>query len=199
MGETKKKTTRRKRTEGGKASEKPEVKEKKPRFSDLDQYLFGQATHYEIFWKMGAHPDRVDGKAGTWFTVWAPHAQEVSVVGDFNNWTPGVHRMELTGNDGVYELFIPGVTEGVLYKYCIKARDGRLLFKADPYAFAAEKRPGTASKVARIDGYKWGDDRWMENRKNFDPKTSAMTIYEVHPGSWMKHPWSEANPEGFYN
>ena len=199
MGETKKKTTRRKRTEGGKASEKPEVKEKKPRFSDLDQYLFGQATHYEIFWKMGAHPDRVDGKAGTWFTVWAPHAQEVSVVGDFNNWTPGVHRMELTGNDGVYELFIPGVTEGALYKYCIKARDGRLLFKADPYAFAAEKRPGTASKVARIDGYKWGDDRWMENRKNFDPKTSAMTIYEVHPGSWMKHPWSEANPEGFYN
>ena len=80
MGETKKKTTRRKRTEGGKASEKPEMKEKKPRFSDLDQYLFGQATHYEIFWKMGAHPDRVDGKAGTWFTVWAPHAQEVTLI-----------------------------------------------------------------------------------------------------------------------
>ena len=107
--------------------------------------------------------------------------------------------MELTGAGGVYETFIPGVTEGALYKYCIRTFDGRLLYKADPYAFAAEKRPGTASRVARIDGYQWGDDRWMEKRKAFDPKTSAMTVYEVHPGSWMKHPWSEANPEGFYN
>lgn len=194
MGETKKKTTR-----GRKMPAEVPVQEKQPRFSELDQYLFGQATHYDIFRKMGAHPDRVDGKAGTWFTVWAPHAQGVSVVGDFNNWTPGVHPMELTGQNGVYELFIPGVTEGALYKYCIKARDGRLLYKADPYAFASEKRPGTASRVARIDGYKWGDEKWLEKRKEFDPKTSAMTIYEVHPGSWMKHPWSEANPEGFYN
>lgn len=194
MGETKKKTTR-----GRKMPAEAPVQEKQPRFSELDQYLFGQATHYDIFRKMGAHPDRVDGKAGTWFTVWAPHAQGVSVVGDFNNWTPEVHPMELTGQNGVYELFIPGVTEGALYKYCIKARDGRLLYKADPYAFASEKRPGTASRVARIDGYKWGDEKWLEKRTEFDPKTSAMTIYEVHPGSWMKHPWSEANPEGFYN
>ncbi len=116
---------------------------------------------------MGAHPDRVDGKAGTWFTVWAPHASDVSVVGDFNNWTPGVHRMERTGEGGVYELFIPGVTEGALYKYCIKTRSGSLVYKADSYAFASEKRPGTASRVARIDGYKWGDDSWMEKRKSF--------------------------------
>lgn len=198
MGETKKKTAK-KISVGKKQQTAPPDEKKQHRFSELDQYLFGQATHYEIFRKMGAHPDRVNQKAGTWFTVWAPHAKEVSVVGDFNNWTPGVHLMELTGAGGVYETFIPGVTEGALYKYCIRTFDGRLLYKADPYAFAAEKRPGTASRVARIDGYQWGDDRWMEKRKAFDPKTSAMTVYEVHPGSWMKHPWSEANPEGFYN
>lgn len=198
MGETKKKTAK-KISVGKKQQTAPPDEKKQYRFSELDQYLFGQATHYEIFRKMGAHPDRVNQKAGVWFTVWAPHAKEVSVVGDFNNWTPGAHPMELTGTGGVYETFIPGVTEGALYKYCIRTFDGRLLYKADPYAFAAEKRPGTASRVARIDGYQWGDDRWMEKRKAFDPKTSAMTVYEVHPGSWMKHPWSEANPEGFYN
>lgn len=95
MGETRKKASERKSVKKNTGS--PAAEEKKFRFSDLDQYLFGQATHYEIFWKMGAHPDRVDGKAGTWFTVWAPHASDVSVVGDFNNWTPGVHRMERTG------------------------------------------------------------------------------------------------------
>ncbi|MCI5648137.1 MAG: 1,4-alpha-glucan branching protein GlgB [Fusicatenibacter sp.] len=173
--------------------------EYKPRFSELDQYLFGQATHYDIFRKMGAHLERHRGKFGAWFTVWAPHAAQVSVVGDFNNWDPNANFLRRVGEDGVYEAFVPGVTEGSLYKYCIRTPDGRELYKADPYAFASEKRPGTASMVTRIDGYEWGDADWLANRKKFDPKTSAMTIYEVHPGSWMRHPWSEGNPEGFYN
>lgn len=173
--------------------------EYQPRFSELDQYLFGQATHYDIFRKMGAHLERYRGKFGAWFTVWAPHAAGVSVVGDFNNWDPNANPLRRVGSDGVYEVFVPGVTEGSLYKYCIRTQDGRELYKADPYAFASEKRPGTASAVAKIEGYEWGDADWLANRKKFDPKTSAMTIYEVHPGSWMRHPWSEGNPEGFYN
>ena len=170
-----------------------------PRFSELDQYLFGQATHYDIFRKMGAHLDKKDGKVGAWFTVWAPHAAEVSVIGEFNGWDAHVNVMRKVGEDGVYEVFIPGVTEGMMYKYYIRTPDGRELYKADPYAFASEKRPGTASKVAEIEGYRWGDSEWLTNRKKFDVQKSALSIYEVHPGSWMKHPWSESNPDGFYN
>ena len=170
-----------------------------PRFSELDQYLFGQATHYDIFRKMGAHLDKKDGKVGAWFTVWAPHAAEVSVIGEFNGWDAHANVMRKVGEDGVYEVFIPGVTEGMMYKYYIRTPDGRELYKADPYAFASEKRPGTASKVAEIEGYRWGDSEWLTNRKKFDVQKSALSIYEVHPGSWMKHPWSESNPDGFYN
>ena len=170
-----------------------------PRFSELDQYLFGQATHYDIFRKMGAHLDKKDGKVGAWFTVWAPHAAEVSVIGEFNGWDAHANVMRKVGEDGVYEVFISGVTEGMMYKYYIRTPDGRELYKADPYAFASEKRPGTASKVAEIEGYRWGDSEWLTNRKKFDVQKSALSIYEVHPGSWMKHPWSESNPDGFYN
>ena len=170
-----------------------------PRFSELDQYLFGQATHYDIFRKMGAHLDKKDGKVGAWFTVWAPHAAEVSVIGEFNGWDAHANVMRKVGEDGVYEVFVPGVTEGMMYKYYIRTPDGRELYKADPYAFASEKRPGTASKVAEIEGYRWGDSEWLTNRKKFDVQKSALSIYEVHPGSWMKHPWSESNPDGFYN
>lgn len=123
-----------------------------PRFSELDQYLFGQATHYDIFRKMGAHLDKKDGKVGAWFTVWAPHAAEVSVIGEFNGWDAHANVMRKVGEDGVYEVFVPGVTEGMMYKYYIRTPDGRELYKADPYAFASEKRPGTASKVAEIEG-----------------------------------------------
>ena len=148
---------------------------------------------------MGAHLDKKDGKVGAWFTVWAPHAAEVSVIGEFNGWDAHANVMRKVGEDGVYEVFIPGVTEGMMYKYYIRTPDGRELYKADPYAFASEKRPGTASKVAEIEGYRWGDSEWLTNRKKFDVQKSALSIYEVHPGSWMKHPWSESNPDGFYN
>ena len=174
-------------------------KKKEARFGELDAYLFGQATHYDIYQKMGAHLDVKDGVRGVWFTVWAPNAQGISVVGDFNGWEDDANPMEKVADMGVYEAFIPGVKEGSLYKYCIRSRDGRLLYKADPYGFYAEKRPGTASIVAEIGGFKWSDDAWMTARQEFSPKTSPLAIYEVHPGSWKKHPWSEENPEGFYD
>lgn len=174
-------------------------KKKEARFGELDAYLFGQATHYEIYQKMGAHLDVKDGKKGVWFTVWAPNALGVSVVGDFNGWEDDANPMEKVAEMGVYEAFIPGVKEGSLYKYCIRARDGRLLYKADPYGFYAEKRPGTASRVAEIGGFKWSDSVWMTARQEFSPQTSPLAIYEVHPGSWKKHPWAEDNPEGFYD
>ena len=167
-------------------------------FGDLDQYLFGQATHYELYKKMGAHPAEVNGEKGTWFTVWAPNAVAIYVIGEFNCWKENASPMKKIADMGIFELFIPGAEVGQMYKYLIIARDGRKLYKADPYAFWSEKRPGTASRIADI-SYKWGDATWLKNREKFSPKNSALSIYEVHPGSWMKHPYSEENPEGFYN
>ncbi|MGI6088919.1 MAG: 1,4-alpha-glucan branching protein GlgB [Bilifractor porci] len=167
-------------------------------FSDLDQYLFGQATHYELYKKMGAHTAVVNGEPGTWFTVWAPNAVAVYVIGEFNCWNEKANPMKKIADMGIFEIFVPGAEVGQMYKYLIIARDGRKLYKADPYAFWAEKRPGTASRIADI-SYKWGDAAWLKNREKFTPKMSALSIYEVHPGSWMKHPYSEENPEGFYN
>ena len=172
---------------------------KKMQFGELDQYLFGQGTHYDIYKKLGAHLMTYYRKSGVYFAVWAPNAKSVSVVGDFNNWDKDANPMTRTGPIGVYEVFVPGAKEGDLYKYAITAQDGRVLMKADPFAFSAEKRPGTASRVAVIDDFQWGDRVWMKKRTEFDPKKSAMTIYEVHPGSWKKHPATDENPDGFYN
>ena len=168
-------------------------------FGELDQYLFGQGTHYDIYRKLGAHAVTRNRKKGVYFAVWAPNAKAVSVVGDFNGWDREQAPMKRVGAIGVYETFIPGVKPGDLYKFCIETGDGRELYKADPYAVSAELRPGTASKVADISGFKWGDARWMEARKEWDHKKQPMSIYEVHPGSWRKHPSSEGNPDGFYS
>ncbi len=168
-------------------------------FGELDQYLFGQGTHYDIYRKLGAHAVTRNRKKGVYFAVWAPNAKAVSVVGDFNGWDRKQAPMKRVGAIGVYETFIPGVKPGDLYKFCIETGDGRELYKADPYAVSAELRPGTASKVADISGFKWGDARWMEARKEWDHKKQPMSIYEVHPGSWRKHPSSEGNPDGFYS
>ena len=181
------------------AEEKKAGKKEEPRFGELDQYLFGHATHYELYRKMGAHPDKKDGTKGVWFTVWAPNARGVSVIGDFNGWDETATPMKRVTEGGVYEVFVPGAAEGQLYKYHILGANGEELDKADPYGFSAELRPGNASKIADIDGFKWSDAAWLKKREEFDPKTSAMAIYEVHPGSWKKHPWSEENPEGFYD
>ncbi|MCR4652741.1 MAG: 1,4-alpha-glucan branching protein GlgB [Eubacterium sp.] len=167
-------------------------------FSELDQYLFGQATHYELYKKMGAHTAKVDGQEGSWFTVWAPNASSVNVIGEFNGWEENASPLVKIAEMGIWELFVPGAKVGDMYKYLITTKDGRKLYKADPYANWAEKRPGTASRIADI-SYHWSDSAWMKAREKTDPKTMPLSIYEVHPGSWMKHPYTDENPEGFYN
>ena len=163
---------------------------------ELDQYLFGQGNHYEIYQKMGAHKVTVDGVSGVYFAVWAPHARRVAVVGDFNDWDFEANYMERQEPMGIYTCFVPGVDVGDLYKFCIETQQGKRIFKADPYANYAELRPGTASRVADISHLKWTDDAWMENRKTWDNRTNPMSIYEVHMGSWMRNPGTE--DEGFY-
>ena len=163
---------------------------------ELDQYLFGQGTHYEIYKKMGAHEVTKDGVKGVYFAVWAPHAKRVSVIGEFNEWDFDANYMERQEPMGIYTCFVPGVKEGELYKFCIQTQQGKRLFKADPFANYAERRPGTASRVTDISHFKWTDKAWMDARKEWDNKVNPMSIYEVHLGSWMRHPGRE--DEGFY-
>ncbi len=165
---------------------------------DLDQYLFGQGTHYDIFQKLGAHPMTVDGVKGVYFAVWAPHALDVHVIGDFDGWDEDSRPMERLEPLGIWECFIPGIKPGVLYKYLIETQDHRKLYKADPFAFSAEMRPGTASRVADITGFRWTDENWMVNRRGKTMTEEPMSIYEVHPGSWKKHPHGP-DEDGFYN
>ena len=163
---------------------------------ELDQYLFGQGNHYEIYEKMGAHKVTYKGKEGVYFAVWAPNARRVAVVGDFNGWDFEADYMERQEPVGIYTCFVPGVKEGDLYKFCIETQQGKRIFKADPFANYAELRPGTASRVTDISNLKWTDSAWMTKRETWDHKKNPMSIYEVHLGSWMRHPGRE--DEGFY-
>lgn len=163
---------------------------------ELDQYLFSQGTHYEIYKKLGAHQGTKDGVKGVYFAVWAPHAKRVSVVGEFNNWDFDANYMEHQSPVGIYTCFIPGVREGAMYKFCIETQQGKRLFKADPFANYAELRPGTASRIVDISHFTWSDRTWMDERKQWDSKNHPLSIYEVHLGSWMRHPGRE--DEGFY-
>ena len=169
-------------------------------FTELDMYLFGQATHYDIYKKLGAHPAEIRKKKGILFDVWAPHAAEVYVIGTFNDWNETANpmrRLEPAGI-GIFEAFIPKAELGDLYKYLIITPAGRKLYKADPYANYAEVRPGTASRIADIEHFKWTDDKWMDKRKQTeDVYAEPMAIYEVHPGSWMRHPGRE--DDGYYS
>ncbi len=165
--------------------------------SEIDQYLFAQGTHYDIYKKLGAHPSVEDGVEGIYFAVWAPNAQSVSVVGTFNGWDEYAHPMEKLGPGGIWARFIPGVGQGELYKFLITARDGRKLYKADPFANHAEKRPGTASVTTDISSFEWNDSEWMEARDKKDVNKQPMAIYECHIGSFMKHP--DGTEDGFYN
>lgn len=146
----------------------------KMEFGELDQYLFGQATHYDIYKKLGAHPVTQDRKKGVYFAVWAPNAQEVSVVGDFNEWEKEENPMKKAGQIGVWEVFVPGAKVGDLYKFCIKTQDGRELYKSDPYGNWAEMRPGNASRVADITGFKWGDDAWISKERRQSRKITLF-------------------------
>ena len=170
-------------------------------FTEMDSYLFGQATHYEIYEKLGAHVCKKDGKKGVIFDLWAPHAKQVFVIGQFNDWNETSHEMEKLGADknGIFELFIEGVKEESLYKYLIITEDGRKLYKADPYASYAELRPGTASAVYDTSNFKWTDKKWMNARAKKteeDVYKEPIAIYECHPGSWTRHPGR--NDDGFY-
>ncbi|MBX6312553.1 MAG: 1,4-alpha-glucan branching enzyme, partial [Isosphaeraceae bacterium] len=157
--------------------------------SDFDLHLITEGTHDRIYDKLGAHVLSLDGSSGTHFAVWAPHAREVSVIGDFNGWNPAAHRLTRQGPSGVWAGFVPGVGQGALYKYAIVAPDGGPRFdKADPYAFAAEAPPGSASKVWDLSGYEWGDGDWMTYRADRQSLTAPMALYEVHLGSWMRVP-----------
>lgn len=167
--------------------------------TDMDQYLFGQGTHYDIFKKLGAHKAVKDGKAGIYFAVWAPNAAAVSVIGEFNGWNAEADKMVRLEPLGIYEAFVPKAEIGAMYKFQIETKQGDVLYKADPFANFAEMRPGTASRVADITGFEWSDRSWMEKRARRDSKKSPMSIYEVHPGSWKKHPYRPENEDGFYN
>lgn len=165
------------------------------RISELDTYLFAKGTHYEIYEKMGAHLAEEDGKAGTYFSVWAPNARSVSVVGDFNNWDRSAHPMQPVQQSGIWDIFVPGVKAGDLYKFAVETSQGYTVLKADPYGNQSQLRPDNASVVADIRHFDWTDQAWRKEHQ--EKKTeSPMAIYEVHPGSWKKDP---SMPGEFYN
>jgi len=167
--------------------------------SEYDEYLFTQGNHYEIYKKLGAHKAVVDGTEGVHFAVWAPNAQYVNVAGSFNDWDIYKNNMNRLRISGIFETFIPGVTEDALYKYVITARDGRKIYKADPYGYHSQLRPDSASIVKDISGFKWSDSAWQSAKaKKGDYLKEPMAIYECHIGSWKKHP-ADKEEDSFYN
>ncbi len=156
--------------------------------TEHDVYLFNEGSWLRAYEKMGSHPCVLDGEEGVHFAVWAPNAERVSVVGDFNDWTPGKHPLAPRGSSGIWEGFIPGLGPGARYKYHIVSRfGGYQVFKADPYAVRHECPPATASIVWDL-AYRWGDSAWMEQRARANALDAPMLIYEVHLGSWMRVP-----------
>lgn len=164
--------------------------------TEVDRYLYNNGKHYEIYEKLGAHPKTYMGEDGMYFAVWAPHAKQVGVVGDFNGWNPDKNPMTCLADSGIWEAFVPGLSVGALYKYAITSQSGKMLFKADPYAFEAEYRPQTASVTTDLSGYVWNDDAWMAKRKKEDAIDGPVSIYEVHLGSWKKK--NREEKDGFY-
>jgi 1,4-alpha-glucan branching enzyme len=157
--------------------------------SDFDRYLLGEGTYERAYEKLGAHVVTEDGQRGVRFAVWAPNAEDVSVVGEFNGWKSGVSPMRARDVAGVWDAFVPDIGPGALYKYHIVSRyNGYTVDKADPYAFAAQIRPETASRVWDLGSYSWNDGSWMENRAARQALDSPISIYEVHPGSWRRVP-----------
>jgi 1,4-alpha-glucan branching enzyme len=162
--------------------------------AEFDLYLIGEGTHLRLYDVLGAHPDEIDGVAGVRFAVWAPAAQRVSVVGDFNGWDGRRHSMRRHPGAGVWEMFIPGVPTGTPYKYEIRGPRGETFLKADPVAFFAEHNPATASVVADLRGYEWTDAEWMERRGEDPGRDRPMSVYEVHLGSWRRVPEEDDRP-----
>ena len=159
-----------------------------PQLSSDDRYLFNNGTHYQVYEQLGAHPATIDGMAGTIFRVWAPNARRLSVIGDFNAWDGRVHQMRVLDQSGIWELFIPGIGAGEIYKYEIRTKEHTILEKSDPFQFYGEVRPKTASIVFDLDGYQWQDQEWLKKRRQSKPYDAPMSIYEVHLGSWQRDP-----------
>ncbi len=157
-----------------------------PTLGEVDVYLAAEGTHERLYDKLGAHLCEVDGVSGVSFAVWAPHAKRVSVVGTFNDWDGRLFPMRLMGSSGIWEVFVPGLKAGTLYKYEVKTAKGHLRIKTDPYAFATELRPKTASVVWDLQAYEWHDEKWMGSRQKRNFRQEPMAIYEVHLGSWMR-------------
>ncbi len=157
--------------------------------TDFDQYLWSEGSHFRAYEKLGAHITQRDGVVGTKFAVWAPDARQVSVIGDFNGWNPSKNQMHPVGSTGIWETFVPGVGQGTNYKYAITSRHNNYKAeKADPFGFAAETRPKTASKVWDLSGHEWGDRDWMARRVKANAHDAPVAIYEVHLGSWRRAP-----------
>ena len=167
-----------------------------PVLSEFDRHLIATGTHYELYRKLGANIIEHEGFKGVHFAVWAPNAHAVSVVGNFNSWDGRRHQMRMLGSSGIWEIFIPNLGEGELYRFEIHGADGNLHVKIDPLAKLAEVRPATASITTHLDGYEWGDDLYMKTHWATKVFGSPMNIYEVHAGSWRRDP---ANPDRFLN
>jgi 1,4-alpha-glucan branching enzyme len=158
-----------------------------PTVTDYDLYLFGAGDNRRVYDKLGAHFTTVNSVEGVVFAVWAPNARSVSVIGDFNKWDRRLHAMRTLGASGVWEIFIPGLLEGDLYKFQIKTQNGFILDKTDPYATEMEARPRTASKINFLSGYQWSDEAWLKERSSGNELGKPISVYEVHLGSWMRH------------
>lgn len=156
-----------------------------PVIDSIDISRFNEGIHYEIYEKLGAHPMVVDGVAGVLFAVWAPNADRISVVANFNHWDGRIHQMRKLDYSGIYELFIPGVSVGEIYKYEVRGKSGVVIMKTDPYGNSTELRPSNASKIVDL-SYDWQDDAWMNKRDSEDLSKKPMSIYEVHLGSWKR-------------
>ena len=159
-----------------------------PVLSEDDLYLFGEGKHYNIYEKLGCHLMSLDGVQGAFFAVWAPSAKRVSLVGDFNQWDGRKHPMRLRGASGIWELFVPDLREGELYKFEIKTQLEHLYLKTDPYGFYYQERPETSSIIANLEGFNWDDQAWMINREHDNPLRMPVSVYEVHLGSWRRVP-----------
>jgi 1,4-alpha-glucan branching enzyme len=175
--------------EGGRAREAYDPYAFAPVLSGHDLHLFNEGKLRQAWRALGSHVEERNGVVGTRFAVWAPNAERVSVIGDFNRWDGRVHSMAVHGLSGVWELFIPGLAGGELYKFEIRNRaSGEVLVKTDPYGQEFEHRPGTAARVRPPGAYRWGDDAWMRRRREWDWQHAPMSVYEVHAGSWKRHP-----------
>lgn len=159
-----------------------------PSISSFDLHLFNEGKLHQAYRILGSHSMLIDGVPGIRFAVWAPNAERVSVIGEFNHWDGRIHPMTVHGSSGIWELFIPEIQPGLLYKFEIRNRTGTVLIKTDPYANSFELRPGTAARAGLACHYDWQDAEWLEQRKRWDWLHAPLNIYEIHAGSWKRHP-----------